>query len=811
MGLWLKWSLRDLRARWLQVATIALIIAIGTGLYAGLSSTSQWRRSSYDASYARLHMYDLRVSLSAGNHVDAGRLVEAAHGIDHAGSLRAVEPRLVLPTQVDASVGNKTVLVPGRLVGVDLSGGGPQVNEISPTAGRALTSRDENTDRAVLDAHFAEHYDLPGHGTVRVSGGSTLDYVGLGLAPEYFMVVGERGNLLAEANFAVAFVSLATAQRISGLPGAANDLVVTLEPGADPSIVRRELEQAISDAFPGIGMTVNGRRGDVAYRMLYDDIRGDQRFYNIFAVLILAGAAFAAFNLTGRIVEAQRREIGIGMALGAPRHKLAVRPLLVGAEIALVGAVFGVLVGLGVGAYMGSVLRGYFPLPVWQYPFQPGVFGRAVALGFFLPLLATAYPVLRAVRVAPIDAIRTTSVTASTSGFAPALARVPLPGRTTAQMPFRNVLRTPRRTLTTVLGIAAAIVVLIGVIGMVDSFFATIDVGDRELTKSSPNRLTVQLDSFYPTTAPEVADIERVPAVGRSETILQVPASVASGSAKVDVFLDVVDVRSAMWRPTIEDRVAARGPAIVLSATAASDLGVEAGDQVVLRHPRRSGPLSYELVRTPVTVLGVNPLPLRAVAFMDLDAARMMNLEGITNTVVVEPAEGQSTDTVKRALFGMPGVASVQLVSAYTDTIREELSSALGILTAVEGAVLLLALLIAFNTASINVDERAREEATMFAFGLRPRTVLRMGIVESLVIGVLGTAVGLGVGWLLLDWLVTGLLPQTFPDLGIVTAVSARTWLTAVLLGVVAVTLAPVFTTRKLRRMDIPSTLRVME
>ena len=54
--------------------------------------------------------------------------------------------------------------------------------------------------------------------------------------------------------------------------------------------------------------------------MLYDDIEGDQRLYDIFAVLILAGAAFAAFNLAGRIVEAQRREIGIGMALGVPRR-----------------------------------------------------------------------------------------------------------------------------------------------------------------------------------------------------------------------------------------------------------------------------------------------------------------------------------------------------------------------------------------------------------------------------------------------------------------------------------------------------------
>ena len=810
-ALWIRWSLRDLRGRWLQVAAIACIIAIGTGIYAGLSSTSEWRRASYDASYARLHMHDLRATLSTGSYVDAKQLVAAASGIPRSRSLRAVEPRLVVPTQVDASTGHTTVLVPGRLVGVDVAGGGPRVDGISTTAGRTLGARDATADRAVLDTHFARYYRLPAHGRIRVSGGASLDSVGLGLSPEYFMVIGERGNLLAEANYAVVFAPLATVQRISGRTGAANDLVVTLRRGADRRVVRRELERALETAFPGVGVTISGRRADPAYRLLYDDIRGDQRFYDIFAALILAGAAFAAFNLTGRIVEAQRREIGIGMALGVPRSRLAIRPLLVGAEIALLGVVLGTAIGFGVSAYMGSLLRGYSPLPVWRYPFQPGVFARAAALGFALPLLATTLPVLRAVRVTPVEAIRTGFLNAKSGGLAPLLARVPIPGRTTTQMPFRNVLRTPRRTLMTLLGIAVAIVVLIGVIGMVDSFFATIDRGDHELRKTSPHRLTAELDSFYPTAAPQVTGIERSPLVARSSPILQVPSTVEHGGSKVDVFVDLVDLGDRMWRPTIEGRVKVDGPAIVLSTTAAAELGVHAGDRVVLRHPRRTGPLSYRFVRSLVTVMGVNPLPLRAVAFMDIGDADIMNLSGITNAVVVDPAAGRSTDAVKRGLFGADGVASVQPVSAYTDTIREELSRTLGILAVVEVAVLVLALLIAFNTASINADERAREEATMFAFGLPVRTVLRIGTVESFVIGLLGTAVGLAAGWLLLHWLVTRLLPQTFPDLGIVTAVSGSTWSTAVVLGVVAVTVAPLFTVRKLRRMDVPSTLRVVE
>ena len=60
----LRWSWRDLRARWLQVAAIALIIGIGSGTYSGLTSVSAWRRSSYDASYRALAMYDLRIQLA---------------------------------------------------------------------------------------------------------------------------------------------------------------------------------------------------------------------------------------------------------------------------------------------------------------------------------------------------------------------------------------------------------------------------------------------------------------------------------------------------------------------------------------------------------------------------------------------------------------------------------------------------------------------------------------------------------------------------------------------------------------------------
>jgi putative ABC transport system permease protein len=809
--LWLRWSARDLRARWVQVTAIAFIIALGSGIYSGLSSTSAWREESYDASFEQLHMYDLHVALADGSYLDAAALADAARAIPHADEVAAVEPRLITPTQVDASRGGDTILVPGRIVGVDVANDGPRVNGVSAEQGRTLRGGDAGRDVAVLETHFAQHYDLPPQGHVDVSGGTTLEYVGQGLSPEYFLVgVGDEGLFFAEASFAVLFAPLDTAQRIAGRPGAANDLVLRLAPGADHGQVRGELESSLAERFPDVGVEINGPRGDFAYRYLYDDIDGDQRFYNIFAFLILAGAAFAAFNLTGRIVEAQRREIGVGMALGVPPARLAIRPLLVGLEVALLGVVFGVGIGYLVMLPLAGVYESFLPLPVWRFPFQPGTFAEGATLGLAIPFAATLYPVWRALRVTPVEAIRTGFLSTKSSGLAPLVGRVPVPGRTTAQMPFRNVLRAPRRTMMTALGIGAAITVLVALVGVIDSFVATIDEADHEISTSSRDRVNVQLDFFYPTDAEQVRAIESSPLVGDAEPILEVGGTLRANGAKVETLLELRNLDSSLWAPTIDARQAVDGPGIVLTDVAADDLGVTPGDTVRLRHPRREG-FSYRFVDSDVRVIGTNPFPFRAIAFMDLGDASLMNLAGITNMVVADPAPGVSVDEFTRGLFGAPAVASVQSTSAFVDSIRDELGAALGILYVVEGAVLLLALLIAFNSASINTDERAREHATMFAFGLRLRTVLRMSTAEGAVIGVLGTATGVAAGWLLLDWLVRSLIPETLPEIGIVTFLAPRTVLTAVGLGVLAVAAAPLLTSRKLRRMDIPSTLRVME
>ncbi|MCU0259377.1 MAG: FtsX-like permease family protein [Ilumatobacteraceae bacterium] len=807
LGFVLRWSLRDLRRKWLQVAAIALVIAIGTGVYSALSSTATWRRESNDASFAATGMYDLRVVATEGLSTERGALLAALDRLPDPTIVDVAEERLVVDTQVDASTADETILVPGRIVGLDVASG-PQLTSVwvEDGRGRTLAADDDGRPVVVLERNFADFYDLGLDGSVRTSGGRELEVVGHGSGPEYFFVTTEDGGFFAQANFAALFTSLATAQDLTGRPGQVNDLVIALRDGVDTAAAQAEVERAVESL--GLGTTVMTRDDEDAYRLLYDDIEGDRKFWNVLAALILAGAAFGAFNLSSRMVEAQRREIGIAMALGMSRRQLAIRPMLVGVEIAVVGVVFGVLVGLLAIAGLRPVYTSFLPMPVWITDFQPANFVRGAALGFVLPILATAWPVWRAVRVTPVDAIATVHRSAR-SGLSPLLRRLPWPRSAFRRMPLGNVLRTPRRTILTALGIGAAVATLVAIFGMLDSFVATMDRNDEHVLGAHPDRVVVGLQSLTVEGDPLVVRIEGADSVAMSEPVLQLGGTLArDGGEPFDVLIEAVPLESEVWVPAYAAGPTGRG--IVISESAAGDLGVGIGDEVTLTHPVRTA-TGIGITESTVRVAGIHVSPFRFNVYLDRSELALFGAEGAINQLSVLPAAGSTPDDVERELFGLDGVSSVQPVAASTSIVRDSIDDFTAIFRVLQLFILVLALLIAYNATSINADERARERATLFAFGLPVRRVLGLEVVEGLLYGLLGTAVGVGLGAVIVRWLTTSVLQSTLPDLQLDVAVSAETILTAVVLGVLAVGIAPLLTVRRLRRMDVPGTLRVVE
>jgi putative ABC transport system permease protein len=211
VALWIRWSWRDLRRRWLLVTAIALVIALGSGTYASLLSTSAWRTRSNDASFALLHTHDIRVALPQGSTTGEGRLAALAAALPAAGDISAARERLLVPIQIS---GPGNLLVPGELVGTDTRTG-PPVDGVHITTGRGLTAGDDGQPRVVVETALAAKNRLPAEGDLTVSGGTRLRFVGHGQSPEYFMVTGGQGGLpfLSQSSYGVLFASLHTAQQ----------------------------------------------------------------------------------------------------------------------------------------------------------------------------------------------------------------------------------------------------------------------------------------------------------------------------------------------------------------------------------------------------------------------------------------------------------------------------------------------------------------------------------------------------------------------------------------------------------------------
>ena len=167
---------------------------------------------------------------------------------------------------------------------------------------------------------------------------------------------------------------------------------------ADP----RTVMSAVQGALRGVDPTVS-----VENIQTLDQIRGDSLASRSFAMQLLAGFAGIATVLTlvgiygvlSLSVAARRRELAIRSAIGAEGSDL--RNLVVGESLRLIGG--GVLAGLVAALLLAQLLRTFL---FGVEPADPATLVAATAAFVAAGLIASWPPIRRAMRVAPLEALR---------------------------------------------------------------------------------------------------------------------------------------------------------------------------------------------------------------------------------------------------------------------------------------------------------------------------------------------------------------------------------------------------------------------
>ncbi|MEO5721355.1 MAG: ABC transporter permease [Chthoniobacterales bacterium] len=129
-------------------------------------------------------------------------------------------------------------------------------------------------------------------------------------------------------------------------------------------------------------------------------IKAGAALFSVFGGLALGLSVVGLYGIKAYAVARRTREIGIRMALGAQRKTVQWMILREGFAMVAAGLALGLLLAIGAGKIVGSILFEVSPLDPFAFTLAPALLALAA-------LLAAWVPARRATRISPMEALRT--------------------------------------------------------------------------------------------------------------------------------------------------------------------------------------------------------------------------------------------------------------------------------------------------------------------------------------------------------------------------------------------------------------------
>jgi lipoprotein-releasing system permease protein len=227
-----------------------------------------------------------------------------------------------------------------------------------------------------------------------------------GLLPkyQYFQVVGIFHSGFYQYDSAMAFTSLAAAQRLYGEPDVVSVISFKVDDLDRADQIGRSIEQAAGPGF----LTTNWMEEN---RPLFRALRLEQIVTFIVIGLIVCVAALNILTALTMMVMEKTRDIAVMMSFGVKPRQVRLIFLLQGLLIGFTGTLLGLVAGYGLSWLGGHYRFIHLSAEVYSIDYLPfaarwsdGLIVAAVA--FAVSLLATLYPSSSAARVLPAEALR---------------------------------------------------------------------------------------------------------------------------------------------------------------------------------------------------------------------------------------------------------------------------------------------------------------------------------------------------------------------------------------------------------------------
>lgn len=491
---------------------------------------------------------------------------------------------------------------------------------------------------------------------------------------------------------------------------------------------------------------IQDRLDNTGYTNIFDAIKTMSNISKIFPAIFYLVAVLISLTSMTRMIEEERVEIGTLKALGYTNIQIILKYVI----YALLASVVGGILGMSVGFYLlpaivWSLYSMIYTIPKFYYTYRLGIGLIGIIIAFVCIGGTTIVVANKELKQMPSVLMRPK---APKYGKKILLERITFIWKKfsfSQKVTIRNIFRYKKRALMTIIGIAGCTGLMLTGFGIRDSVVDIPNVQFGELFKYETS-VTLLDTTGLEQIEKELNKNEKV------ENYTKICATTGTISKEdnqydVNVFIpeekDKINSVCALIDSTKKNELSLSDNGIIITDKIAERLNINEGDEITF--------IDGDGVNYTLKVEGIIKNYVGHYVYMSKGFYEQ-NISSYKTNMILLNTKNMSDDEqseMREQLLQIDGVASVSIISSLMKSVSDMLNTMNYVVVVLIVASALLAFVVLYNLANINIGERQREIATLKVLGFRDKEVDNYINKENLIFTTIGIILGLIFGTLM--------------------------------------------------------------
>lgn len=495
------------------------------------------------------------------------------------------------------------------------------------------------------------------------------------------------------------------------------------------------------------------RNDNTGYNNVTQAVTSIVNLSKIFPILFYIIAILISLTSMTRMVEEERIEIGTLKALGYSNMKIIFKYILYAMLASIIGGSIGMFIGLkllpNIVWTMYSIL---YYLPSFEAKLKIGYGIAGIMIAFICIGGATFIVSYKELKNMPAVLMRPK---APKNGKRVILERVKFLWKRltfSQKVTVRNLFRYKKRVLMTIIGISGCTALILAGFGIKDSIT---DIVHNQFERVNSYDISITVNTEEDTSK-LLKDLKNKEQIKDIVEVNMQTGKLSSNGVKKDVKISVPKEKEELYKvinlikKKTGKNIELSENGIIITDKVAQLLNVDEGDKVNLIN---NNDIEYEF-----KIDGIVENYVDHYVYMSKDIYEKQMKENYeTNMLLINTnnISEQDSENLIREIVDYKEVSGINLTSSLITMVEDMLSLLDYVVIILIVSAALLAFVVLYNLANVNISERKREIATLKVLGFYDKEVDNYINKESIILTILGISLGLVLGYLLTKFLIT--------------------------------------------------------